>query len=673
MTSADILGQATTAPLDQFTTLSLTFASDDFNHPNLDPTLWTLVDPLGGGGLRLEGSGTSDAQLVLTAPGGGDEYLPFSVNDSVRVMQPSADTDFELEVKFEMDLDEALQIVGVAIEETPDTWVRFDFYFDGDDIRAFSAGFTQSSVEVTSDSFVLSGPLSASTPIFMRVRRTGDVFTQEFSLDGASWTALNSFTHALNVQSVGVFAGNAGSNPPLTEAVVDYFTQTGFDLNDDTGVPTDVTEPFIYRFEGTPLNDSSVQLGWASDEPTSVVLEYGLTPAFELGIFDTYAPAFERDVVVSGLLSSTPYFFRVTAADSPGNEALAGPVSATPFPAGFTGLPQFTVFYGQLNAAGEIVQRFGHLGEPQNWVNILGNVQDLGGSVASLTYTLNGGPSLPLSIGLNRFPLRLSQDGDFNIEIDRVQLNAGLNDVVLTATDNEGNQSSQLIRIDFTPGVSWPTSYGVDWSTATDIQDVAQVVDGRWAIEDDPEFPGEKVVRTAELGYDRVLAFGDIQWENYEVEFQMRANALDPDGFTESSNSHAFGIILRWVGHFAIGAQRPRVGFFPFGSVTTYRWFPTFERWDHYGTNFSPRGFRTENPIQLGVTYMARARVETQADGSRRYQFRVWERGGVEPTTWLYDITHPAGSGLDSGSMLLFSNHVDASFGNFIVTPLPGN
>jgi len=54
-------------------------------------------------------------------------------------------------------------------------------------------------------------------------------------------------------------------------------------------------------------------------------------------------------------------------------------------------------------------QVFGHIGIPQQWINILGNVSDPDG-VDSLTYSLNGGPELPLSMGPDT--RRLESEGE---------------------------------------------------------------------------------------------------------------------------------------------------------------------------------------------------------------------------------------------------------------------
>jgi hypothetical protein len=67
-----------------------------------------------------------------------------------------------------------------------------------------------------------------------------DQWTAQYSYDGLSWTLATSFSHALTVSSVGVFAGNFDDtvldpNPPAYQAVVDYFFDTSSPI-----VPEDV-------------------------------------------------------------------------------------------------------------------------------------------------------------------------------------------------------------------------------------------------------------------------------------------------------------------------------------------------------------------------------------------------------------------------------------------------
>ena len=60
-------------------------------------------------------------------------------------------------------------------------------------------------------------------------------------------------------------------------------------------------------------------------------------------------------------------------------------------------------------------QTFGKVGNPQRWINILGNVKAESG-IKSLVYSLNGKSIKPLTLGSDLH--RLAQLGDFNIDID---------------------------------------------------------------------------------------------------------------------------------------------------------------------------------------------------------------------------------------------------------------
>ena len=93
------------------------------------------------------------------------------------------------------------------------------------------------------------------------------------------------------------------------------------------------------------------------------------------------------------------------------------------------------IWYGEEQPAGENLQVFGQPGVPQRWVNILGNVSGPE-EVASLTYSLNGGPELPLSVGPDQ--RRLDRTGDFNVEIDYADLLDGTpNQLIITAIDGD--------------------------------------------------------------------------------------------------------------------------------------------------------------------------------------------------------------------------------------------
>ncbi|NIS34458.1 MAG: DUF1349 domain-containing protein, partial [Actinobacteria bacterium] len=53
-------------------------------------------------------------------------------------------------------------------------------------------------------------------PLYLRLTRSGDLWTFEHSLDGTMWMLDGMVTRSLVVSRVGVWAGNAGPAPTIT-------------------------------------------------------------------------------------------------------------------------------------------------------------------------------------------------------------------------------------------------------------------------------------------------------------------------------------------------------------------------------------------------------------------------------------------------------------------------
>ena len=213
--------------------------SDDFSASTLDG-IWTFLNPVGDGGYALVGAGTADAHLRLSVPKGIDHDVwpktDLPVNRSVRVMQVSRDEDLEIEVKFESNPTQRFQSQGLLVEQDPLNFLRLDFYSDGSALRLFAASFV-GGVPTTRFNQVITAPTTVPSTLYLRLTRQGDIWTPQYSDDGVSWTVLGSFSHALNVGKAGVFAGNAGANPPAHTAVVDYFFNTATPVDPEDPIP----------------------------------------------------------------------------------------------------------------------------------------------------------------------------------------------------------------------------------------------------------------------------------------------------------------------------------------------------------------------------------------------------------------------------------------------------
>ena len=308
--------------------------------------------------------------------------------------------------------------------------------------------------------------------------------------------------------------------------------------------------------------------------------------------------------------------------------------------------PIINVWYGD-------TQEFGNNGEPQTWCNIQGNITD-DGTINSFTYTLNGGSSINLSIGPDN--RRLENSGDFNIDLDVTNFLPGANTVVISAIDNELNTSNKTVTINYTENNTWPIPYSIDWSTLnndiTKINEVSHVVDGKFELT--PELsPTPEGIKTAEPGYDRLIAIGDITSTNYEVLVPITIHNMPSNG--------GVGVLLRWQGHTdtPVSCAQPKCGYEPHGAISWFR-SSKVEFYQGNSINFTPA---------LDVTYMFRTSVETETlTGNTIYRIKFWEQGSAEPVAWNIEQTEDA-SNLQEGSLLLISHQADVTFGNVSVTP----
>lgn len=208
--------------------------SDDFNSCALDEGLWTIVDPIGDAQVYVTGGGTSDAQLIIDLPGGNHDA--WVVNESVRVLQPVTNDDFDVETRFESTLNAAYQMQGIMIQEAPNDFLRYDVYFDGSNVKIFAATIRGGAATVRANAVIAS-----AGDVYLGVNRTGNTWTLDYSTNGSSWTQVTQFSHAMNVQELGPFAGNFYFNngAPASQVVVDYFFVTDDVISPEDGALAD--------------------------------------------------------------------------------------------------------------------------------------------------------------------------------------------------------------------------------------------------------------------------------------------------------------------------------------------------------------------------------------------------------------------------------------------------
>lgn len=316
--------------------------------------------------------------------------------------------------------------------------------------------------------------------------------------------------------------------------------------------------------------------------------------------------------------------------------------------------PAIDVWYGDN-------QTFGQHGRPQQWVNVVGKVKDPDG-LSALTYSVNGGPEQLLSQGEDT--TRLVSPGDFNVELAFTSLNAGANTVRVRAVDRTGSIALRTVTVNIA-NVAVPDNYSINWSTAGSINNVAQVSDGKWALQPDG------TVRTVETGYDRLIELGDMSsWQDYEVSAEVTIWDMPCGG-------GAVGLVAGWTGHttdqYGVPlTNQPRIGH-PFPAFGSYINSPGEVPRLSIGANttrYQETALVSDTSgrqLTLGVPYVFKLRTTTNAGGGSTFKLKVWQVGTTEPAAWDLQFTDGDAS---VGSVVLAAHKSDASFGNVTVTGL---
>ena len=314
-------------------------------------------------------------------------------------------------------------------------------------------------------------------------------------------------------------------------------------------------------------------------------------------------------------------------------------------------------------------QSFGSPGNPQRAINILGNIHS-DHPIKKLEYSLNGKSFHPLSMGADG--RRLARYGDFNVEIYRYLLNEGVNDLLIQAIDSIGNKTDKRVSIRYTGKKTWPLPYNLEWQNKESSgspdgisQENVYLMDGKWRLENGR-------IRTVEPYYDRVLAFGDSTWEDYEVRTDVifYGHSKPEPGPPTFGVAHV-AIAFRWPGH-DMDANQPHVKWYPLGATCEFKVSAGRDscRWRMlYGKSTRTENTEWNRQIELGKLYKMAARVETIDATISRYSARLWDAELPEPVSWdLVGIKE--NETIFSGSALLLSHNTDVSFGNVYIMPI---
>ncbi len=315
-------------------TLSVTsggIVSDDFRSATLNTALWTVVNPAPVSTFALTGSGTVNARLAVSIPAGSSHDAWDTGNFTPRIMQPTTNTNFEVEAKFESSLALRYQFQGIVVQQDAANYVRFDFVRDASSTRFFSASFVANTPTVRKDAAITN-----ANPLYLRVKRVANQWTGSYSLNGTTWTTGVTFAHTLTATAIGPFFGNQGSTPsasPAFTGLIDYFFNTAARISPEDPVvgkeagQTGSLIPgatYLDHNYPNPFNpETRIRIGLAVDGPVNVAVYNSLGARVAL-LQEGWMVAGHHELVFDGAgLSSGIYFCRMYANGFTGTRKLA--------------------------------------------------------------------------------------------------------------------------------------------------------------------------------------------------------------------------------------------------------------------------------------------------------------------------------------------------------------
>src|SRR5262249_16243395 len=209
----------------------------------LNTSLWTISHPVGDGTVTVNGD-----HLLMSIGGGVEHDVWTAGNRSLNIMQPIGNVDFQVVAKFDSPTALCSEMQGILVQQDSTNFLRFDIYRDCTYTHIFGASFTNGQPTVkynivldSSARQVTSATNRAGTmsPVWIRVKRVGNTWTESWSLDGTNFTSAPSFTFVMNAQKLGPFVGNCcGTKSPAFTSSVDYFFNSASPIiPEDNGAP----------------------------------------------------------------------------------------------------------------------------------------------------------------------------------------------------------------------------------------------------------------------------------------------------------------------------------------------------------------------------------------------------------------------------------------------------
>jgi hypothetical protein len=175
--------------------------------------LWQVVAPRGGAAT------VSSQHLFLNVPGGSNHDALIPSNQSVRVVQPIGNLDFDVSIKIDTpilatDADTSRGLMVLADNENFSTFALMtNGTHLGLSVHTVSNGVAATVFEEVNFN-------DYQNPMYLRLTRTGVAYLAYYSVDGVVWVQAASFTDTKVPTLIGPFASNYNPTPSRAVPVV---------------------------------------------------------------------------------------------------------------------------------------------------------------------------------------------------------------------------------------------------------------------------------------------------------------------------------------------------------------------------------------------------------------------------------------------------------------------
>lgn len=164
---------------------------------------WSFINPLEDSTVTA-----ANGKLTLNQPAGEVRDLWTNNLDGARVEQLVTDEDLELVVKLGSTPNQHIQLQGLYFAQAEGNLIRFDIQHINGNNFAWAGRLNGSS----GTTYFRTKVSVTVAPYYMRIKRSGDRWSYEYSDNGVNWTLAGRFDAPLSVSKFGLWAGSSNSS-----------------------------------------------------------------------------------------------------------------------------------------------------------------------------------------------------------------------------------------------------------------------------------------------------------------------------------------------------------------------------------------------------------------------------------------------------------------------------